>query len=149
MAKFEFKFQSLLNIKTQLEDNLKNILAREMSELRRLEEILEDLNNDENDLIKLITTKSQQGITVDFLKKYNSYLSFLKEKINNHKEKVNIQSGVVDKYRGELVKAMQERKVFEKLREKALEQHLRDQIASEQKVVEEVVSYKNNPNVKQ
>lgn len=148
MAKFKFKLQSLLNVKTQLENNLKNILAKEIAELLRQEDILYEFENDKQNLIELINTASQIGVTVDTLKKYNGYLSFLNQKITNQKEQVNIQHGIVDKYRGKLVKAMQERKTFEKLREKTLEQYLKDEQYAAQKAVEQVISYRGNPNIK-
>lgn len=147
MAKFKFKFQSILNVKKQIEDNLKNMLGRALTELQRRIRALCELEDEKEALIEKINTESEKGITVYKLRKYNSYLSYLNEKIDIQKEKVNEQQKVVDKYREELVKAMQERKMFEKLKEKQHEEYLHEEAYKEQRAVDEVVSYKNNPNL--
>lgn len=147
MAKFKFKFQSILNVKKQIEDNLKNMLGKALTELQKRIRALCALEDEKEVLIEKINAESEKGITVYKLRKYNSYLSYLNGKIDIQKEKVNEQQKVVDKYREELVKAMQERKMFEKLKEKQYEEYLHQEAYEEQRAVDEVVSYKNNPNL--
>lgn len=146
MAKFNFKLQSLLNVKEQLENNLKNMLGKAVMELQKRLDRLSELEKEKEGVIRKINSGAEGGITVAKLKKYNSYLSYVNEKIDFQKEKVNEQQKVVDKYREELVKAMQERKMFEKLKEKKFEEFLKEEEHKEQRIIDETVSYKNNPN---
>jgi len=64
--------------------------------------------------------KFGEGISVGELRKYNTYISYLSDRVKLQKENIKKAQLVVDKYRDKLIKAMQERKVLEKLREKSM-----------------------------
>lgn len=144
MAKFSFKLQSLLNIKIQLEDSLKNQLGRAIQKLEQEKAILRTFEQHMEECINEINNKSMLGTTVASLREYNSYMIFLKEKIELQKENVNWASINVDKYREELVKAVQERKMMENLKQKQYEDYMKEQNRDEQKKIDEVISFNYN-----
>lgn len=140
MAKFSFRLQSVLNVKTQQEDNLKNELGKavqrleaEKLELARLEGALDDLVAEFNEKAK----KS----TVHKLIEFNEYLSLLTIKIKFQKENVNCAAMNVDKIREELVNAVKERKILDKFKEKKRAEYFQEQKKLEQKTNDEIVSY--------
>lgn len=142
MAKFIFKMQSLLNIKLQMEDSLKNEMGKAVQRLELEKQILSDMENERIELISQFNDQSQKNISVNKLREYSAYISHLKDKMEDQKENINKVQKIVDKYREELIKIMQERQMLEKLREKKYTEFLREQFDKEQKLIDEVTSYK-------
>jgi len=141
VGKFVFRMQSLLNLKIQMENSLKNELGKAVRELERQKDILNRLNREMNECIENINGKFGEGISVGELRKYNTYISYLSDRVKLQKENIKKAQLVVDKYRDKLIKAMQERKVLEKLREKKYEEYVREQLKEEQKLNDEIVSF--------
>ena len=143
MAKFNFRLQAVLNVKTQQENNLKNELGKAIQKLETEKRKLVVLENALNDLDTEFNEKTKKA-TVKKLIEYNDYRSFLTVKIKLQKEKVNCEAQNVDKVREELVKAVKERKILDKLKEKKKEEYLLEQKQLEQKTNDEIVSYNHN-----
>ncbi|HEY5583595.1 MAG TPA: flagellar export protein FliJ [Ruminiclostridium sp.] len=142
MQKFGFRLESVLNLKSQLEDNAKNTLAGSTRELESQKNCLEDLKNINDGSINSLNAEIDEGISVFRIKNYNSYLAFMRKKITDQKENVNIAEGVVDIDREGLIKAMQGRKILEKLKEKKYQEYVIEQNKSEQLLIDELNSFK-------
>ncbi len=143
MAKFNFRLQAVLNVKTQQENNLKNELGKAIQKLETEKRKLVVLENALNDLDTEFNEKTKKA-TVKKLIEYNNYRSLLTVKIKLQKERVNCEAQNVDKVREELVKAVKERKILDKLKEKKKEEYLLEQKQLEQKTNDEIVSYNHN-----
>lgn len=141
MAKFNFKLQSLLNVKTHLEDNLKNELGKAVSKLEAEKRKLSSLESQKEEYI-LKFNQEVKKTTVDKLKEFNSYISLLTAKIRLQKENVNYASTNVDKVRGELIEAAKQREILDRLKEKKLEEFRKEEIKEEQKLNDEIVSFR-------
>lgn len=142
MAKFTFRLESVLNVKRQKEDSIKNELGKAMQKLETERQKLARLESTLEEIIAQFNLKAKKT-TVHKLIEFNEYLSLLKSNIRQQKENVNKAARNVDKIREELVKAVQERKILEKLKEKKQEEYLLDQKKLEQKTNDEIVSYKH------
>lgn len=142
MAKFIFRLQPLLSVKSQQEDNIKNELGKAMRELEKQKAILRNFEADEAKLIKEFNQKSKKS-TVLKLIEFNEYLSFLNSKIKQQKENVNCAARNVDKVREELIRIVKERKILDNLKEKKHESYLLEQKREEQRLNDEIVSYKH------
>lgn len=141
MAKFSFRLQPVLNIKTQQEENLKNELGKAVQRLETEKLELARLEGSLNELISEFNEKTKKS-TVHKLIEFNEYLSLLTSKIKLQKENVNCAAQNVDKVREELVTAVKERKILDKFKEKKLEEYNLEQKKLEQKTNDEVASYK-------
>ncbi|HHV29868.1 MAG TPA: flagellar export protein FliJ [Clostridium sp.] len=141
MGKFVFRMQTLLNLKIQLENGLKNELGRAVQELERQKDILNGLIKERDEYIDSINSKSEEGISVGKLREYNMYISYLNERAKLQKDNIKKAQLVVDNYRDKLIKAMQEKKVLEKLKEKKYEEYMKEQLKEEQKLNDEIVSF--------
>lgn len=130
-----------MNLKKQIESNMKNELGKAVQELERQKRILKDIETCRDELIKEIKSKSLSGISVGLLKEYSSYLSLLKDRIEHQKNNVRRAQKDVDKCREQLIIAVQERKMMEKLREKKYEEYTKEQQKMEQKAIDEIASY--------
>ena len=142
MAKFNFRLQPLLSVKSQQEDNQKNELGKAMRKLEKEKSTLRSLESEEVKLIKEFNEKSKKS-TVEKLIKFNEYLSFLNSKIKQQKENVNCAARNVDKVREELIRIVKERKILDNLKDKKHEQFLLEQKKEEQRLNDEIVSYKH------
>ena len=142
MAKFVFKMQSLLNIKTQMEESLKNELGKAFRKLEQEKNRLTLLENEREDLIRDLNLKSATGIMVSKIQAYNSYISLLIGKMKIQKDNINYAQNIADKYRDELVKMMQEKEILEKLKDRKFKEYLLEQLKEDQKINDEVISYK-------
>lgn len=143
MAKFIFKLQSVLNIKKQQEDSKKNELGKAIRALDAEKRKLADLEDTLESTVKKFNEKTRKA-TVNELIKYNEYLSLLNSRIRTQKENVNNAALYVDKVREELIIAVKERKILDKLKEKKYEEFLTEQKKLEQKTNDEIVSYNHN-----
>lgn len=142
MAKFNFRLQSVLNVKNQQEDNLKNELGKAVQKLEAEKHKLRRLEGELSDLVHEFNEKTKKT-TVHALIEFNEYMSLLNSKIKLQKENVNKAVKNVDKVREELVKAVKERQILDKYKEKKLEEYLQEQKRLEQLTNDEIVSYKH------
>jgi len=141
LGKFVFKLKAVLNLKKQIEDNMKNELGKAVQELERQKQILKDIELERDVYINDINSQFTSGISVAKLKDYNIYISLLKDKMEHQKNNIKNAKENVDKYREQLITAVQERKMMEKLREKKYEEYLKEQQKEEQKVIDEIASF--------
>ncbi len=140
MAKFTFRLQTVLNLKTQQEENKKIELGRAIQQLEKEKRKLRLLEGHLKQLIKEFN-ESAKKTTVTKLVEYNEFLSVLTKRIKAQKENVNYRAQIVDKIREELLEAVKERKILEKLREKKKHEFLLESKKNEQKINDEIVSY--------
>ena len=130
MAKFVYKMQSILNIKYKLEEQEKS--KYRMAHQKYLES-LEVLENFKQNKRKYESRyKELMHGRLDILE-----LNFCKKSIDVWKEKIFFQEQVVNK-------RLEERKIYEKLRQKAFEDFLIELNEEEKKEIDELVSYTYN-----
>jgi flagellar protein FliJ len=147
MAKFIFKLQPLLNIKEQMEEQLKNELGKAIQKLEAEKQVYRKLEQQRVECIFNAGSEASQGVRVDKLKDYSSYITFLKKKMEKQKENINLVQKNVDNYREQLIRVVQEKEMLEKLKEKKYREFLDEQQELEQKLIDEVVNYKYNKQV--
>lgn len=142
MAKFVFRLQSLLDLKEQMEESFKNELGRAMGKLESERLKLIKLENEREECIELFNTSSDIGAAVGKLKTLSAFLLLLGDRMNRQKENINYAQNVVDRYREQLVKVSQEKEMLGKLRDTKHQEFFRQQLKDEQKVNDEIFSYK-------
>jgi len=144
MAKFKYRLQPLLNIKIQKEDLIQIKLANELKKLETETAKLNFLIEKNNALINDYKKSLAKGLHVSKIQEYNVYFSIMDRKIEEQRLYINIIRKNVDKIRDELIKISQERKMLEKLKAKKLEELRISMLRDEQKLIDELVSYKEN-----
>lgn len=131
-----------MDLKEQIEDNLKNELGKAYRKLENEKDKLLTLETERKELILEITTKTSDGIPAGKIKEYGSYLSVVRGRIWHQQESVNNAQCNVDKCKERLIRAVQEKEMFEKLKEKQYKSYMKEQSRQEQKLTDEIVSYK-------
>jgi len=142
MQKFNFRLESVLKLKTQIEDNAKNNLALATRELEKQKYHLKELEEIKEASMDELSSAVNSGIPVYQIRNFNSFFGLMKSKISLQKVNVNNAQNDVDIKREALVKAMQEKKILEKLKEKKHMEYLKEQNKAEQQLIDELNSYK-------
>lgn len=146
MAKFIYRMQNILNIKMRLESQAKTEYAdaagRLAAEEERMKELLLRRRRYENDARQNVTEK----LNMQEMKHCNDSIKVMKELIKQQAVRIRIAQKNLDKAREKLNLAMQERKIHEKLKEKAFDEFKLELNNQEKKEIDEVVSFNYNDN---
>ena len=142
--KFRFRLKSVLNIKIQTESIKKTELGQALTVLdmenKKLNFLVSKLNNYINEYKEWLN-KSQSAAEI---RSFNIYLTKQKEKIEIQKENVNKAKESVDRIRQELIRVSKEKEMLEKLQEKKKLIFNEMELKEEQKIIDEIISYKHN-----
>lgn len=127
MARFNFRLQSVLNLKTRLEDQQRNNFAAARKRLSDEEEKLEALKG------RLVFYEEEgrrmrEDVLVlqDLLDNENSIVR-IKEYIIDQEQNVRRAENALEEERLKLVEAIKERKMYERLRERAFEEFMAEE----------------------
>ena len=127
MARFVFRLQSVLNLKSRLEDQQRNNFAAARKRLSDEEEKLENLK------LRLVTYEDEGRrlredtlVLQDLLDNENSIVR-IKEYIAEQEINVRRAENALEEERLKLVEAIKERKTYERLREKAFEEFMAEE----------------------
>ena len=141
MAKFTYRMQSILDIQYQLENQAKMELGRAQMKLMEEEEKLQELFDRKEAYLEEGKKMRSDALHVDDLRDNTNAVLIMDEMIEAQKEQVALAEKEVEAARLKLQEIMQERKMHEKLKEKALEEFVREENAAEGKAVDELTSY--------
>ncbi len=142
MTKFSFRLQAVLKLKSQLEEKAKGEFAMAMLKLQAERRKLQQIQQEQSGCMEELRQHEETGITVGRLKEFNAYIMLLRDHITEQKIAVNEARENADKHREKLIKAVQEREILEKLRERKYEEFLQSVRKDEQKHLDEVAGYK-------
>ena len=142
MAKFIFNMQGLLNIKEKLEEQAKTEYGKALNKLEEEKNALLSLKNKKEQNILIFRENIKIGVKPNYINTINKYISFIDVKIEEQIKKVDIAREFAEEKRQDLLKAMKERKVLEALKEKEKENYFKEEIKKEQKIIDEIVSYR-------
>lgn len=141
MAKFQYRMQSILNIKLKMEEQARMQFAQAQAKLNEEEAKLMALKKRkgmyEAELKELLLKK------LDLLKidELQNAVMRIEEYITEQQREVQKAERILEKERAKLTEVMIERKSHEKLKENAFEQFLQDLNSAESKEVDELTSY--------
>ena len=144
MKKFKFRYESILKMKHDIEDKIKNELSQLFAHKRELDEQLDLLCHKEqvyqsyiqNILITGGSSSKMHGF-YEGKKYYIDHKNEITQKIKS--VELSIHSTQIH-----LVEAMKERKIMEKLKEKAFQEFIDMYNEADAKLIEEVVNYNNS-----
>ncbi|MBR3307301.1 MAG: flagellar export protein FliJ [Lachnospiraceae bacterium] len=141
MARFNYRMQNILELKEKLEEQEKNNFAARLAALAEEEEKMAAVLAKRDAVI-------EEGIrlrntTIDVLKiRENEDLKrFMDEEVKRQRLKVSVAQKNLDAARMRMQTAMQERKIHEKMREKAFERFIAEMNSAEIKEIDELTSY--------
>ena len=142
MAKFIFKMESILSVKTKLEDQAKAEYGIETMRLREEEHKLMLLENRKSGFEQQLFEAVSDRLVILSIKRLEDSVENLKYNIKLQIIVIRKQEERVAQARAKLDNAMKERKIYEKLKEKAFEQFKMEIEAQERKEIDELVSFR-------
>lgn len=140
MTSYNFRLEKVLNYKEDIESFKKIEFGNINLKLNKEEEKLSNYNLNKE---RLVTKKKESinSISIGHLKLYNDYLYDISSNIENQEQVIDEIKVELKKAKDELLIAMQERKSFEKLKEKDHNEFLSEVKKKEEKVVDEIISF--------
>ena len=142
MAKFIFKMESILSVKTKLEDQAKAEYGIETMKLREEEHKLMLLENRKSGFEQQLFEAVSDRLVILSIKRLEDSVENLKYNIKLQIIVIRKQEERVAQARAKLDNAMKERKIYEKLKEKAFEEFKAEVNAQEQKEIDQLVSFR-------
>lgn len=141
MAKFQYRMQSILNIKLKMEDQAKMQFAQAQAKLNEEEEKLQSLINRKSQYESELKKLLQTILDIPKIDEMQNAIMRMEEFILEQKKEVDKAARVVEKARQKLTEVMMERKSHEKLKENAFEQFIQELNSAEGKEIDELTSY--------
>ena len=142
MGKFKFRLQSFLGVKEKMEEQKKIEYGRALQKLEEEKQRLQDFEREKASYINLCRETIENNISPSEFRTYSDYIELLKKKMRAQVKVIEQTAEIVERRRLELVDAMKERKMLDTLKERDYEQFLKDELMAEQKLVDEIVSYR-------
>jgi flagellar protein FliJ len=142
MPKFNFKLKKYLNLKQQLETQKKMEYAAASNELEKSKLKKYSLIDEIDSQIQNFRTNITFKISSNKFSNINDYIELLKKRIIEQEKIILKNEKIVETKRLELVEAVKETKMIVKLEEKDYERYLKEENLHEQKIVDEIISYK-------
>ncbi len=144
MAKFIYKMQNILDIKMRLETQAKTEFAQCSARVAQEEQKLRSLVQRKRMYELEIVAMSEDKLDVHKLKCQNDSIKAMQDLIEQQTVALRIAERNLDRAREKLNEAMQERKIHEKLKEKAFEDFKLALNNEEKKEIDELVSFTYN-----
>jgi flagellar FliJ protein len=143
---FKFRLQGYLNIKEKLEEQKKNEYGQAMTTLERERKIKREIEDERGRVVDELRGMSAERIRPHLLLGYNRYASVLKKKAEEQDAAIEAAKKTSDKKREELISRMRDRKMLETVKERDRAVYTRDEKRAEQKLADELVSYRQSRN---
>lgn len=141
MAKFQYRMQSILNIKLKMEEQAKMQFAQAQARLNEEEAKLQNLINRKDCYQAELKDVLQTKLELLKIEELQNAVIRMEEFIVIQKREVDKAAATLEKERKKLTEVMMERKSHEKLKENAFEQFLQELNSAEGKEVDELTSY--------
>ena len=146
MAKFQYKLQSVLDIKEKLESQEKIAFGLAAAKLQEEQEILQNLMIQKAGYDKNARKLVEGSIDLLEINICRKAIETMKTRIRSQMINVHKAEKQLDLVRRRLNEVMIERKTYEKLREKKFEEFKMELAYEEKKEVDELVSYTYHQN---
>lgn len=144
MAVYKFRLQKLLDYKTKVEEEKKNKLGSAVKRLEKEKRKMAELKKEFSDMQSLFQEKTSQGMAVNELKILANYIDYYKRGIKAQKVRIKMAEDYLSACREELIAATREKRMIEKLKETDYSKYLYEEQKKEEKLVDDLVSFKES-----
>jgi len=143
MVDFNFRLEKVLNYKKTLEDYKKSQYGIAQKKLFDEEDKLAKFNKYKN-IVKNEKNQTVIKTNIGNLAMYNNYINDLSRKIKSQEQIVNKTRKDAEEAKEEMITAVKEKKIFEKLKEQEYEEYLYQLKRDEEKQTDAIISYKTS-----
>ncbi|MCR4643188.1 MAG: flagellar export protein FliJ [Lachnospiraceae bacterium] len=141
MARFRYRMQNILELKEKLEEQERNNFAARRRALDEEEEKMRLVLDKRN--AAAAEGKALRNGTVDIqkIKENRRMQEYAEEEVKQQRVKLKVAEKNLDMAKRRMTEAVQERKIHERMREKAFERFVAEVNAAEVKEIDELTSY--------
>ena len=141
MARFRYRMQNILELKEKLEEQEKNNFASRRAALTEEEDKMDAVLAKRDAIVAEGKALRLTTIDINKIRENQRAKEYVEEAVKQQRVKVRIAEKNLDAARVKMQAAMQERKIHEKMREKACERFVEEQNAEEVKEIDQLTSY--------
>lgn len=123
MAGFKFRYEKVLQLRQDEENEKKQLLAEKISDLTRLRDKVERLKSEKKKNDEIILQKLSGGVNSADLSLIQNSKRWFRNEIKHYQELIVLAENTVKIARNDLMNATQELKKMEKLKEKAFKEY--------------------------
>ncbi len=143
MKKFKFRYESVLKMRLDKEDRLKNDLAKLVQKRQLVLDKIESLKKNLQTYSSWIQEGFSSGRRMDY-HEIDQGKQYYRKHIQDLMFELRQLEVEIEEAKRILVEAMKERKVMETLKENDFKKYIEEFNKADAKVIEEIVNYKNN-----
>jgi len=143
MKKFKFRFQKILQLRVDKENEIRNNLGKINKIILEKENEFEMTKKKYGEFLDSLNDSVQEGIYARDMQAVANNKQYLIQKMESLKHELSVlveQRIVIQK---ELIEANKQRKIMEKLKEKEIEQYQAIEALEESKSVDQIVTYQS------
>ncbi|TDX51931.1 flagellar export protein FliJ [Orenia marismortui] len=144
MKKFNFRLQSVLDLKKQEEEAIQKELARLIQEYRKIEKKIDNLKAEKKNIQQKLEKEEGIKINPSQAVRTRNYIKFLRDEIEELTLKLNYWEDEIKKCRQNLISKTKEKKSLVKLRDRKYDEHWQEMLSEEQKLNDELAINKFN-----
>ncbi len=142
MARFRYRMQNILELNEKLEDQQKASFAMANAKLQEEQKILQELMLKKASYEQRVKDYATGMVDILEIQRCKEGVRVTDLQIRTQMTEIRKAQRIVDVERTKLNEAMQARKTQEKLKEKAFDVFLKEVAAEENKVTDELISFK-------
>ncbi|HNY66461.1 MAG TPA: flagellar export protein FliJ [Deltaproteobacteria bacterium] len=135
---FRFRFETLSRVRKIREDLALQEFSKAQKKLQDLEGMKADKLSQRMHKVLDLMLKMEAGIPARDVKSYTHYIAFLEDEVERIDRLIAQARKLLDEKREELLKAKQEHKAMDRLREIDLERYIQEQSRQEMQFIDEI-----------
>lgn len=144
MKKFRFKYENILKMRLDVENDIKNKLKKLNNDLHLLEQNKIDVTHAYNNYKVDIEQSMKVGIKGYEIQNINHFQTYYRNLLESIELEIRYMEKCIDEVKLELMEAIKERKIMEKIKEKEFKAFLDAINVMEAKATDEVVNFQNS-----
>ncbi len=144
MKKFKFRYEKILDIRIDKENEIKSEMASINSEIKKKEDEINKTKSYLKNFLDETNKSMESGINVLDLKKANESREYLQNKISKLMNELEELNKIKEEKHKEYIEASKERKVMEKIKQKDIDIHNELINLEESKMVDQIVTYNSS-----
>ncbi len=139
---FKYKLEPVLSLKEKIEDNKKRELAIVNGRYQSLQQQKKDLIQNKELAIEQAKKQSDKRVNIQMLKQLTHYTAYMDRAIEEKSKEVVVAAAQVEEKRNELIEAVKQRKILDKLKEIQFEVYKDEEKQEENRIMDEIVTYR-------
>ncbi|MCH4888721.1 flagellar export protein FliJ [Acidaminobacter sp. JC074] len=143
MKKFVFRFEKILQVRIDKENEVRNLLGKVNKRILEKEEEFKGVHLQYETFLNQLNSNMKAGVRAGDMRAVAANKSFLIDKMDQLKRELNILMDERKRIQGDLIEANKQRKIMEKLKEKEIEKYKAHEAMEEAKTVDQIVTYQS------